>query len=197
MKKRAFFVYLLFILFTSAALAQSPYLSVRLVMDTAGKSSARYIIHMKRCSLKKPTLRNDWFSFEKSKVNFESLPPSGIQCDSYMENGGGLEYLSGDPGLSPFNEYEYSNQVFAYESILIFRIVDSSAKEASSMYVVFPIKYKSFVTSVFIAGVPFQPGSVIYVEEATIGSSSRLRLSASLKGIKSTALKDFRWKELL
>jgi hypothetical protein len=198
MKKWLVFFNLLLLLFTCTyAAAQSPYLSVRLAMDTAGKTDARYAIAMKICSLKKPTLHKDWFSFEKSKVNFETLGASGVQCGNYIENGGGLEYLAGDPGLNPFNEYEFGNQNFAFESILVFRIADSSAKESLPMYVVFPVKYKSFVTSIFLTGVPFQPGKVVYLKDATIDRSSNLRLKASLKKVKGVAVKDFRWKEIL
>ena len=192
------FLYLLLLLFTcTSAAAQSPYLSVRLAMDTAGKSDPRYVITMKLCSLKEPTPRKDWFSFEKSKVNFETLGASGVQCGDYIENGGGYEYLTGDPGLNLYNEYEFGNQHFAFESILVFRITDSSAKEALPMYVVFPVKYKSFITNVSLTSVPFQPGRVVYIKDAGLDRSSKLRLNASLKKMKGVAVKDFRWKELL
>jgi hypothetical protein len=192
------FLSLLLMLFTCTyATAQSPYLSVKFKMDTAGKTDARYAIAMKFCSLKEPTPRNDWFSFEKSKVNFETLNASGVQCGDYIVNGGGLEYLAGDPGLSPFNDYEFGNQKFAYESILVFKVVDSSSKESLPMYVVFPVKYKSFVTSISLSGVPFQPGKVVYLKDAAVKRSSNLRLSASLKKMKGSAVKDFRWKEIL
>lgn len=166
-------------------------------MDTAGKSNARYVIAMKLCSLKKPSPHKDWFGFEKSKVNFESLTPAGVKCGEYIVNGGGLEYLAGDPGLNPFNEYEYGNQNFAFEYILVFRITDSSAKESPPMFVVFPVKYKSFVTNVSLASVPFQAGKVIYLKEADVDRSSSLRLKASLKKTKGIAVKDFRLKEIL
>jgi hypothetical protein len=195
---KSLFLSLLLVLFTCTyAAAQSPYLSVKLTMDTAGKADARYMIAMKICSLKKPTPRNDWFSFEKSKVNFETLGASGVQCGDYIVNGGGLEYLAGDPGLSPYNKYEFGNQHFAFEDILVFRVADSSAKESLPMYVVFPVKYKSFVTSISLSGVPFQPGKVVYVKDAQLNRSSNLRLNASLKKLKGVAVKDFRWKEIL
>lgn len=198
MKRWAVLAYLFLVLFTSeSALAQSPYLSVRLVMDTAGMSDAQYVIHMKFCSLKKPSQLEDWFSFEESKVNFETLPVSGVECGNYTENGGGLEYLTGNPGLNPYNKYGYGNQKFAFETILIFRIADSSARKDSPMYIVFPVKYKSFVTGISFDKVPFQPGKVLYIEEAGIDHSSRLRLSASFKELKGVLIKDFRWKELL
>jgi hypothetical protein len=192
------FLYLLLFLFTCTyAMAQSPYLSVRLTMDTAAKKDARYAISMKLCSLKEPTPLKDWFSFEKSKVNFESLRASGVQCGEYIRNGGGYEYLTGDPGLNPFNEYEFGNQHFAYESILVFKIADSSAKESLPMYVVFPVKYKSFVTNVSLANVPFQPGKVIYVKDAALKRSSGIQLKASLKKNKSVVVKDFKLREIL
>lgn len=198
MKRWAVFVYLLLVLFISTnASAQSPYLSVRLVMDTAGMSDARYVIQMKFCSLKKPSQLEDWFSFEESKVNFETLPVSGVECGNYAENGGGLEYLTGNPGLNPFNKYGYINQKFAFETILIFRIADSSIRKESPMYLVFPVKYKSFVTGISLDKVPFQPGKVIYVRDAHIDNRSRLRLSTSFEGLEGVLIKDFRWKELL
>lgn len=193
------FFNLLLVLFTCTyAAAQSPYLSVKFTMDTAAKSNARYVIAMKFCSLKKPSPRKDWFSFEKSKVNFESLTPAGVQCGGYIENGGGYEYLAGDPDLNPFNEYEFGNQHFAFEDILVFKIVDSSAaKETPPMYVVFPVKYKSFVTNVSLTQVPFQPGKVVYLKDAGVERASGLRLNASLKKMKGIAIKDYKLQAIL
>ena len=196
--KPLFLYLLLLVLPCTYAAAQSPYLSVKLTMDTAGKSDARYVIAMKLCSLKKPSPRKDWFSFEKSKVNFESLTPAGVECGNYIENGGGYEYLSGEPELKPYNQYEFGNQHFAFEDIIVFQILDSSATRASlPMYVVFPVKYKSFVTTISLTNVPFQPGKVIYLKEASINRSSSLQLKASLKKMKGVLVKDFRLKEML
>ena len=166
-------------------------------MDSA--SSFDYKIQMKICKLKDPSATKDWFSYEVSKIKFDTVAAANFICENYLQNGGGMEVISGDPGLKKFNEYTFGNQVFAWENVLVFKIENvSSRARLQPMYVVLPIRHKSFVTHVSIKDVPFQKGNVVYVESETMKKGdSGIKIEASLKAEKGISIKDFALKAIL
>ena len=173
------------IIFCSAVVAQSPSLSVQFTMDKTDDftSSSNFKIEMKICEPIKKTKKKDWFTNETSSINFSTLTANDIVCDKYMIEGEGKELLSGEIEAPKRNSFSFSNQYFAWENILIFRISNnSSAGIQPPMYVIMPIKYKSFFSTIFIKDVVYKSGHVVFIDD-TIPSypKKRLTINHSLK----------------
>jgi hypothetical protein len=197
MNRTILFFLTLFIFAAGVAGAQSPYLSVVLRMDSSKIGQHQFTISMKLCRLRQPSPQKDAFSYELSKTRFDTLTSSSLSCGDYIENGGGYEYLTGKPVIDP-NVYRFGNQAFAYEVVMVFKIEDSSSAAAMPMYVVFPVRHKSFVTSVSITDVSFRPGKVLFVDgEKKRKSGSGLRLEASVKKKKAVEINTSPFKSLL
>ena len=128
-----------------AAAAQSPYLSVALIMADTGKI---YDINMKLVKLKNGTKYKDWFSHEKSTINLAALKDTDFVKSEYWGtyNNNNRTY-----------RYNWGNQNMAFETVIVFRVKQENAKEP--MYVVVPVMTKSFTTFVKILNVPFNSGS--------------------------------------
>lgn len=155
---------ILFICFCIAILAkaQSPGLSVIASMNTKQEQSRQYKIEMKICSPIVMTERGGWFTHDTSAIDFGNLKLSEVTCGKFSGNGDGVEVLSGNKEFAKYNFYEYQNQVFAWENILVFRITDSTAgSQLEAMYIVLPVRYKSFSTDVYIENILFQPGRLL------------------------------------
>lgn len=181
----------------SVAAAQSPYLSVRFDMNKSDATSSRFKIEMKICKPLKGTEKGDWFTNDTSDINFSTLTPADISCGKYMVEGEGIEVLSGEKEKPHYNSYKFSNQVFAWEHILIFKITnESSAGIQPAMYVIVPIKYKSFVTSVSIAEVVYKSGNVVFIDNAAaIFPNKRLTINHSLKNETGNAVDKSLYKD--
>lgn len=135
---------------TSAG-AQSPYLHAELSMDSVLNGHKRFKVEMKICTLKNPTDAGNWFTPDTSKIDFSRLREADVNCGVYFDN-------------DTENKYQYGNQVFAWEKILVFKISDMSSRAwHESMYVVVPMPYKSFLTSVTLDGVVFRSGKLIFM----------------------------------
>lgn len=186
------------ILFNLAALAQSPGLTINVWMDSVKAGSTRYKIEMKICNPKKMTERGSWFTHDTSKINFASLMPADINCGEYFDNGM-PELISGEEEDLPFNRFKFSNQVFALEKIFVFRISNQSSRGRwPEMYIVMPLRYKSFVTHIDISHIKFQPGKVIFLTKLNAAyEKSVLVIRQSLENAKGVELKNFALKELL
>src|SRR5262245_33127818 len=129
----------LLLFFSLATTAQTPYLSVRLKMDSVKIFDHRYKIEMKFCDPVKTTERGDWFSPDTSKIDFASLKPGDINCKEYFES----EKTYGEE-KPVFNQFKHGSHNFAWEKILVFKIHDLSSRGwQAEMYVVVPMKYKS------------------------------------------------------
>jgi hypothetical protein len=177
---------------------QSPYLSILLKMNSARANGKDYKIEMKVCEPKNISDRGDWFSHEISKIDFASLKSDEINCGEYFDKGT-AELISGEEEEKSFNEFKYANQVFAWEKIFVFRISNwPSRGEKPEMYIVIPMKYKSFVTSIKLSDIEFHSGKVIFVTDfKTSQDGMYLNIDQSLKNQKITDLKDFPLKEVL
>jgi hypothetical protein len=187
---------ILFCLLTNlAGHAQSPGLVIDLRMDPNKAGSVFYGIDMKICDPKKMSDRGSLFSHDTSSINFAALKPADINCGSYSGNVMS-SIISGEPEERPFNVFRFSNQVFAWEKILVFRIVDStSRKRQPPMYIVIPIKYKSFVTTVNIKGIIFQPGKVIHLGDLKGRyDGEKLFYKCSLKKVKGADIRNYTLK---
>ena len=66
------------------------------------------------------------------------------------------------------------------------------------MYVVLPIKYKSFRTSVDLTGIEFQSGKVLFLTDVNAAyTENSLVIRQSLKDKKAVEIKNFSLKEIL
>ena len=137
-----------FILLCNIAWTQSPGLTILIKMDSAKTVSTKYKIEMKICESKKMTERGDWFSHDTSKIDFANLKPGDINCGEYFDKGAPTP-ISGKEEKSPFNKFEFIGQVFVWEKIFVFKISDWSSRGwHPEMYIVIPMKYKSFRTHI-------------------------------------------------
>ena len=186
-------------IFCSAVFAQSPSLSVQFTMDKldALTTSSNFKIEMKICIPIKNTEKKDWFSPETSAINFLTLTAADIDCGKYMIEGEGKEVLSGEVESPKPNSYYYSNQYFAWESILIFKITNTKSRALEPpMYVIMPIKYKSFVSSISIADVVYHSGNIVFIDNATATyPKKRLTINHSLKNETGIAVENSSYKD--
>ena len=178
---------------------QSPQLSVNLAMDSAQPSYIHYKIELKLCHPKIRTQRGDWFGHDTSAINFEILPVNDIDCGEYMENGAGIEVLSGENEYKKYNSYHYTPQLLAWEEIIVFRITNQSSRAwHQPMYLVLPLKYKSFVTYVSISGLRFHAGNIIVLKgEDAVIINDRLRYNYSLEQAVGIPVKDYLQNSML
>ena len=184
-------------LFPILAIAQSPYLSIKVKMDSIKAEGTRYKIEMKICKPNKMAERGNWFSHDTSSIDFTSLKPGDISCGNYFDKGTPT-LISGEEEKI-VNQFEFSNQVFAWEEMYVFRINNTSSRGWSPpMFVVLPMKYKSFRTNVNLTGIEFQSGKVIFLTNVNAAYvENALVIQQSLKEEKGLEVKDFLLKELL
>lgn len=191
---------LLFLLLIVAAKlnAQSPYLSVKVKMDSIKTTSTAYLLEIKFCEPKRTTERGSWFTHDTSDINFGSLKEDEVRCNSFFKNGDGIEILSGGQRFDKYNAFDYGNQVFAWEKIIVFRISDTSdTDKKNAMYLVIPVVYKSFITSVNISGIEFQAGQVVMIDKPNAEYiNNRLVMTCTTLsncGSKRTNTDQFKW----
>ncbi|UEG50710.1 hypothetical protein LK994_04385 [Ferruginibacter lapsinanis] len=179
--------------------AQSPSLSVELTMDSIKRDFTNYKIEMKICEPKVKTNNTDWFNHDTSRIIFDSLKAADIMCDNYFESGEGIKELSDKIAFQKYNSFRYSNQLFAWEKILIYKIANYSSRAwYPEMYIVLPIRYKSFVTKINLTSLVFESGKVIYLDgKNAVQTSDALNISYSLKDEKGIDANEFLQKELL
>jgi hypothetical protein len=144
------------------------------------------------------TERGSWFSHDTSTIDFTSLKINDIDCGEYFDKGIG-ELLTYNKEEIPFNKFQFSNQVFAWENIFVFRISNWSSRGwHPGMYIVIPMKYKSFRTHIDISDIEFQSGKVVFLTNAnTFYDEKKLNIRQSLKDAKATELESFHLREFL
>jgi hypothetical protein len=161
-------------------------------MDSAKAGSVRYSIEMKMCEPKPMTAKGSWFGHDTSTISFGSLKATDISCGEYMLKGEPDRISGGNNDPVP-NKFTFSNQVFAWEKIFVFRISNRSSRGwVPEMYIVMPMPYKAFVTRVVLKDIPFQSGKVIFLDKLS-GSykESSLLVDQSLKDRKGELVKEF------
>lgn len=181
-----------------SVIAQSPYLSFILKMDSAKSIGIHYKIEMKICEPKKKTKIGNWGSHEVSKINFDLLKAKDINCGYYFEKG--LPALiSGQEKEIPINQFEYGNQLFGWEHIFIFRISNISSRGVMpDMYLVMPMKYKSFFTTINLSDLVFESGKVLCLTQFNhLQDGNKLHIDQSLENYKTVDEKKFFLKEIL
>ncbi len=177
--------------------AQSPYLSILVKMDSIRTGSIRYKIDMKICEIKNSE-KGDWFTPDTSKIDFTKLKPNDLTCGKYFDKG--LPTLiSGKEEREPVNQFKYGNQLFAWEHVFVFKFSNKSSRGLEpEMYIVVPVKYKSFSTKINITDIEFQPGKVIYLTNLEGKyEEKQLVLSQSLKNKSGIEVKDFLLRSIL
>ena len=156
-------------------------------MDVSG--SVKYKIEMKICEPINPSASNGYFNNDTSTINFKTLTFSQIKCG---------EYISNYDGKKDYNKYYYSNQVFAWEKIIIWKIMDWSSRGwHQPMYIILPVKMKSFVTDIEIKNIVFQSNKVIWLDETgKLGKDKRQLFNFSLENINGISVDDCSLKNL-
>jgi len=183
------------------ATAQSPYLSMLVKMDSLKAQGVRYKIEMNICEPKKKSERGDWFSHDTSIIDFASLGSNDIECGGWFDNGMPT-LISGDEEKL-INQFKFSGQVFVWEKIFVFKISNMSSRGwMPEMYILIPMKYKSFWTHIDITDIEFQPGKVIFLKDlkgfyTEVDDAKQLLFNQSLKNEKGIDIKNFPLKDLL
>jgi len=196
-----YFLSITTILFQLSVTAQSPYLSILLKMDSINADGIRYKIEMNICEPKKMTQRGNWFTHDTSAIDFTSLKPNDIKCGDWFDKG--MPTLLSGEEEKKINQFEFGNQVFAWEKIFVFRIACASCRGWNpEMYIVMPMKYKSFVTHIKLNDLEFQSGKVIFLKDmkgdyGETDGSKHLSFNQSLENEKGVDVKTFPLKELL
>ena len=181
--------------------AQSPILTINVLMDSVKTDGIRYKIEMNICEPKKMTERGGWFSHDTSAIDFTALKANDIECGGYFDDG--MPTLISGEEEKFFNRFKFSNQVFAWEKIFVFRISNRSSRGWwPPMYIVMPMKYKSFVTHITLTDIVFQSGKVIFLTNynAFYNDSENMKfldIDHSLKNYKTVDVKTFPLQELL
>lgn len=188
-------VIILFFSFTASG--QSPYLSILVKMDSAKAEYTNYKIEMKICEPKKMTKKKDWVTHDTSGINFASLKADDIKCGEYFDKGTPTLISGKEEQL--FNQFEFANQVFAWEKIFIFRISNRSSRGwHPEMYIVIPMKYKSFRTHIEITDIEFLSGKCVFLTEVNaLYDESILNIRQSLKGANAVEVRDYPLEKLL
>ena len=173
-----------------AVFAQSPYLSVNLTMDSAKAGSINYRIEMRICQPVNGTPSKDHFSNDLSTIDFKALKEKDLNIG---------QYISIDEKTNGYYKYHFGNQVFAWEKILICRIVNwSSTNWEEPMYVILPVKMKSFVTAVNMKDIGYQSGKLIWLEDVgTIDNDHTQQIAINLNGRKGIDTDSWSLKKLL
>ncbi|MEO6541633.1 MAG: hypothetical protein ABIN74_11595 [Ferruginibacter sp.] len=176
--------------YCQAIFAQSPYLMVNLAMDSVKAGSTKFNIDMKICEPVNGSAIKDHFSNERSAINFKALKENDIRCK---------EYISNDSKAKEFYSYHFGNQVFAWEKILICRIVNwSSATWEEPMYVILPVKMKSFVTYISLRDIQYQSGKLIWLDDTgVIDNSHAQQIAIALNNIQGIDTESWTLKKIL
>lgn len=167
--------------FYNTAFAQSPSLSVLIKMDLEKNNSIDYRIEMKICEPVTPSPNKNYFDNERSSINFKALSDTDIVCGKYTST-----YNT----ENEFNGYQYSNQVFAWEKLLVWKITNESSRDwKKPMFLVLPVKLKSFVTHIEITDVAFQQGNLLWLaDDGKLLKNKRQQFNISVKDRKGIAL---------
>ena len=167
-------------------------------MDSVKADFTRYKIEMKICKPKKMTKRGNWFSHDTSTIDFASLKANDIDCGEYFDKGIG-EPLTYNREEITFNKFQFSGQSFAWEEIYIFRISNRSSRGwQPEMYIVMPMKYKSFRTSIEITDIENLSGKCVFLTEVNaFYNEKKLNIRQSLKDVKGDEVRGFPLEELL
>ena len=178
-------------------MAQSPGLTINVIMDSVKANGIRYKIEMNICKPKKMTERGGWFSHDTSAIDFTSLKSIDIECSGYFDEG--MPTLISGKEEELFNRFKFSGQVFAWEEVYIFRISNMSSRGwLQEMFIVIPIKYKSFRTQIDITDIEFLSGKVVFLIDANaFYDEKKLNIQQSLKDVKGIEAKSFPLKEML
>jgi hypothetical protein len=179
------------------AKAQSPGLTINVLMDSVKTDGIRYKIEMNICNPKKMTERGNWFSHDTSEIDFALLKSNDIECGGYFDKG--MPTLISGEEEELVNRFTFSGQRFAWEDIYVFKISNWSSRGwLSEMYFVLPIKYKSFRTHIDITDIEFHSGKVIFLTDVNaFYDEMKLNIQQSLKNVKGAEVKSFPLKEML
>jgi hypothetical protein len=148
-------------------------------MDEASIQHTAFLLEMKFCEPKKTTEQGNWFDKDTSSINFKALKADDVFSSDFFKNGEGKEVLTGNYTFDKYNVFDYGNQVFAWEKIIVFRITDTAAvNKMNAMYIVLPVINKSFVTAIVLPDITFQPGKVIWMDKvSSVYNKNRLTIS--------------------
>jgi hypothetical protein len=137
--------------------SQSPYYTINFSVSDEGtiNNNADYKIEITTCRFNyDPVIPSGdyWFGKDTSLLNWDNLPDSMIQkltCSTAETKG---------------SNYEYSNQAMVWENIYAVKIIRNLS---DTMFIVFPVKIKSFVTFIKLGVIPFKRGLYDLTETIT------------------------------
>jgi hypothetical protein len=158
-------------------------------MDSVKAGSIKFKIDMKICQPAKTSEIKDHFSNITSPIEFKALQETDIRCG---------EYITNDDKSTAYN-YHFGNQVYAWEKILVCRIVNwSAASWQEPMYVVMPVKLSSFVTNISLRLIEYQSGRLIWLDDTgTIDEQHSQQIIVQLKGKTGTDIDKWAFKKIL
>ncbi len=176
--------------YCQGAFAQSPGLIVNLTMDSIETGAVHFKIEMKICEPVNGSAIDGYFTNDSSTIDFKKLTEKDITCGRYIDN-----YKQD----YPFYNFRYDNQVFAWEKIIVWKIMNISSRAwYEPMYIILPVKIKSFITYIEIKDIEFEGGKFIWLdEEGVINKDNRQHLLASLKSRKGLDTNKCSLKKLL
>jgi hypothetical protein len=137
--------------------SQSPYftLSFSVEDEFSLNNNADYKIEVTTCQFEyDPVIPSGdyWFGKDTSLLNWDNIPDTMIQkliCNTAETKG---------------SNYEYSNQAMVWENICAIKIIRNLS---DTMFIVFPVKIKSFVTFIKLGVIPFKRGLYDLTETIT------------------------------
>lgn len=183
-------LFVLAIFYCHGVIAQSPGLIVNLTMDSIKTGAVHFKMEMKICEPVSKSKTNGYFTNDSSTIDFKKLREKDVTCGRYIDN-----YET----VYPFYNFRYGNQLFAWEKIIIWKISNISSRALHMpMYIILPVKIKSFITYIEIKDIEFEGGTFIWLdEEGVINKDKRQHLSVSLKKRKGLDTDECSLKKLL
>ncbi|HRX92868.1 MAG TPA: hypothetical protein P5158_02075 [Chitinophagaceae bacterium] len=157
---------------------QSPYLAVRVEMDST-EQHTDYSIEMRVCTPVNAIKTSDWFTPDTSTINFSEIGKDALQYDAFKSTD---DFYRNKSGGKLYNRFRYGNQVFAWEKILVFRITNHSSRGLQPpMFIVLPMIYKSFISTVTLTNIIYQSGHIVFLDKpAAYYKDDRLYIKQSI-----------------
>ena len=77
--------------------------------------------------------------------------------------------------------FRYANQNFGYEKIVVLRVIRLNQQMESSMQIIVPLRYQSFLTFIKIRDIVFMPGKTIWIDLPDTREGGSLNVNISMK----------------
>ncbi len=152
--------------------AQSPYLSFEASMDADILNGEKYRMIANFCTPVQSSEVKTVYGTDTSSISFKSLEKHMIQCSPVLNTGDSAD---------SFNMFKYANQNFGYEKIVVLRVIRLNQQMESSMQIIVPLRYQSFLTFIKIRDIVFMPGKTIWIDLPDTREGGSLKVNISMK----------------